>query len=117
MTANGGSPTKRVELDDDGWAEVRRVNGAILRQMRLKRHERGYDDDTQDTLDVLPDLIAEWHKGEKMTPADVDGLDEMSITRIWLAAKGIDLPNQSAPSSAGGVTKTRGRRRSSGSSV
>ena len=131
MDSNGTTSTKRVELEDGQWAEVRRMNGAVLRHVRNKAHERkrelgptataatleASEDPTLETLDGLPLLIKAWSFDQPITPETVeDSLQYIDIFRLWACAKGVDVPNPLSPSSAGTPTKgtARARRRSNG---
>ena len=117
MDSNGGTPGKRVELEDGQWATVKRVNGAVMRQVRVKAHERGYEDPTQETLDGLPLVITAWSFKDEIKPETVeDVLGELDLLRLWATAKGADIPNLSSPSSDGTRTKgsAKGSRRSNG---
>lgn len=117
MDSNGGHPgMRRVELDDGQWVDVRRVTGAVLYDLRIKRHERGFEDEVLDALDALPKVIVGWSLGPEVTSERALELSEMDITRIWAAAKGVSLPNPSSPSSAG-TERAKGSRRSSGASA
>lgn len=117
MDSNGGTPSKRVELEGGQWAEVRRVTGSVMRHVREKAQARGYEDVTLETLDGLPLVITAWSVGDAVTADAVEErLTELDILRCWATAKGVDLPNPSPPSSDGTPTKgqTRAKRRSNG---
>src|SRR3990167_10137612 len=95
--SNGSHPYPRVELEDGGWADVRRITPGDIRAARLNAHERGWEDPELDSLFLLPRVIKAWSHGD-VTEALIDEkLTEMDYLRIWAAAKGVSDPNPSRP--------------------
>lgn len=84
--------------------EVRRVTVADISAAKVRSHERGWDDADLDAIGLLPSLITACSDGD-VTQEFVDSLTETDYGNVWLRAKGVDLPNPSAPSSAGGTRR------------
>lgn len=91
---------KRIDLEDGRWVDVRRVNASIIQSIRIAAHERGFEDDMLDTLAGIP-LVLAAREGGSVDQQFIDELTEMDLARVWAVAKGVDIPNLSAPSSDG----------------
>lgn len=114
MGSESEAPTKRVELSDNRWIELRRARlVSDVRHQRDRRHERGdYDDDVLDELALVEARVVAWSYGDKV-PADmdvrrtiIDALSEDDALKLILANKGIeerpkDSPAKSRTSSTG----------------
>jgi len=100
------SPTKRVELEQDRWADVRRLTVADISKAKIAAHERGWDDADLDAIGLLPSVITACSDGD-VSQEFVDSLTETDFGKVWITVKGGDLPNQSSPSSDGS-TRRRG---------
>ena len=94
-------PARRVELEDERWADVRRLTVSDISAAKIRAHDRGWDDADLDAIALLPSVITACSDGA-VTQEFVDSLTEKDYGTVWMAVKGADLPNPSAPSSAGG---------------
>ena len=99
--------TKRVELKDGHWAEVRaQTTVADLRYQRMKAHERGFEDSTLDGLAVLKTKIVAWSLGE-ITDDAVDKLDLSDALALLGAISGTDDDNPNSSSASPNGTRRR----------
>lgn len=98
--------TKRVDLEQDRWADVRRLTVADISAAKMRSHERGWDDADLDAIALLPSVIVACSEGA-VTQDFVDSLTETDFGKVWITVKGGDLPNPSSPSSDGS-TRRRG---------
>ncbi len=107
------APVKRVELSNGQWAEIRlNVSAADLYATQLARvRERREFDLFLDTLASFKTKIVQWSLGP-VTQDLVDGLSEEDTFTLAQAIVAGDakeeVPNESAPSSAG--TAPKGKR-------
>lgn len=113
MEASEKPGTRRVELEAGGWALVRRINVGDIKAVRLQAHERGWEDSELDSLFLMPRVIVDWSLGDVTEAALDSDISELDYVRIWATAKGVDVPNQSSPSSAGSVRRAKTATRSS----
>ena len=100
MSTESESPTtRRVELSDGNWIELRRKRTvADARHQRMRRHERGdFDDDTLDELSLIEARVAAWSFMDGKVPSDmnlraqiIDGLEEEDAIALVLANRGVD---------------------------
>lgn len=97
MDGNGHT---RVDLGGGQWADIRPVTIGDLRFQRKRAHERGYEDEVEDGLAIIPRLVRAWSFGE-VTDDVLDSLDTKVATALLTAVSGSSDPNVSAPSSAG----------------
>lgn len=102
------SPTRRVELENERWVEVRRLNVGDITAAKLLAHDRGWEEADLDAIALLPRLITSCSDGE-VNQEFINSLTEMDFGKVWVTAKGADLPNLSAPSSAGGSRRGKGK--------
>lgn len=105
------STAKRVDLEYDRWADVRRLTVADIYKAKLDGHTRGWDDPDLDAIGLLPRVIVACSEGD-VTQEFIDSLTEMDFAKVWITVKGGDIPNPSSPSSDGtsrrrGTTKDR----------
>lgn len=91
-------PTNRVELENERWVEVRRLNVGDIRAAKLDSHERGFEDADLDAIALLPRVIINTSDGAT-TQEFVDSLTESDYGAVWMRVKGIDSPNALEPSS------------------
>lgn len=106
--------TKRVELDDGRWADVRRITVGDIAAARTNKHDRGWDDDELDAIFLLPRVVVACSEGD-VTETFINGLSEKEYALVWVTAKGADVPNPSSPSSNGSTRRGAARKgRSSG---
>lgn len=120
MGSESESPTRRVELSDGKWIELRRKRiVADVEHQRFRRHQRGdYDDDVLDELALVEARIESWSFGEKV-PADMDlrkqiigTLEEDEALKLIVANKGLEnRPKGSPATSPDSSTGTRRSRR------
>jgi hypothetical protein len=97
---------KRVELEQDRWADVRRLTVADISKAKIAAHERGWDDADLDAIGLLPSVIVACSDGD-VTQEFIDSLTETDFGKVWITVKGGDIPNQSSPSSDG-TSRRRG---------
>ena len=106
--------TRRVELSDGGWADVRTFTTVgDVRWQRQRAHERGYEDTTLETLDSIQRFVTAWSYGE-VTEAVLDSLPSPDALAL-LNAINEPRPNPSSLSSNGGG-REKAPRRQNGSS-
>lgn len=101
--------TKRVELSDGGWAEVRthRFDVADLRNQRADAVKRGFEDKTLDGLAVLKGRIVAWSFGEVTDEAiNQIALDD-AMTLLGVVNGSDDGPPNSSSSSRRGTRRSR----------
>lgn len=112
--SESGAPatTKRVELEDGHWAEVRKGNTlADIRAVQLARLRDARGSDlVLDTIAEFPTRIVEWSRGP-VTEAQILALSSEDAIALVTALRevieaGQSDPNPSPPSSAG--TRRRG---------
>lgn len=116
MTTESEVPTtRRVELSDGNWIELRRKRiVADARHQRMRRHERGgFDDDTLDELSLIEARIEAWSFMDGVVPADMDlrtkvldGLDEDDAIELVMANRGVENPKGSRSASGSSPTGT-----------
>jgi hypothetical protein len=115
MDRDHNTPTRRVELSDGNWIELRtRILGADYRVMREAAHRRGFSDVMLDFMAALPGLTIASSFGE-VTDEVVDRLPTDDLLKL-LATQAEDTgPNPSTRSSGGGTRTSANRsRRSNG---
>lgn len=115
MTTAPAVPDNAVVLEDGRWCVVRRVNVGDIRFAKVTAHERGFADPDLDAIELLSRVIVETSDGA-VTQAFVDTISEDDYGKVWMKAKGVELPNASAPSSTGtqAKAKTGAKRRTNG---
>lgn len=92
--------TRRIELSDGGWAEVRRAKMKDSIEVENERRSRGAENDMMDALVKMRCCIVSWSKGA-VTIDELLELDDADALEIMRAMNDRD-PNASTPSSAGG---------------
>lgn len=110
--------TKRVELSNDQWVELRTTR--LVADARYQREQRfargGYDDEILDELALIEARIVAWSFTDKV-PTDVklrraiiDALTEDDALKLVFANRGIaDDPKDSPAPSESSPTGTRRR--------
>lgn len=97
--------SKRIDLGDGKWAEVRPLTAGDLRTMRKAAYARGYgvDDDTLNNMFLITSLVTAWSFGP-VDEATLDALPLKDLNRLLEEIKREDDgdPNASSSSSAGG---------------
>lgn len=115
MTTTPAVPDNAVPLEDGRWCVVRRVNVGDIRFAKVSAHERGFQDPDLDAIDLLTRVIVETSEGT-VTQEFVDTISEDDYGKVWMKAKGVEVPNALAPSSTGtpAKAKTGAKRRTNG---
>lgn len=120
MTAEQDPLMTPLALADGRGVLVRRTTAAVIRRQREMRHERGYDDEVLDNLNILP-MVLFLPDGSPVSEEFIETVAESDLVQVYAIAKGVTRPNLSAPSSSGTPPKDqkarksgRGKRRSNG---
>lgn len=100
MTAEHDPLMNPYTLSDGRKVMVRRTTASVIRKQREERHDRGYDDEVLDNLNVLP-LVLFQEDGQAADEVFIETIAESDLVQIYGIAKGVNRPNPSAPSSDG----------------
>lgn len=102
--------TKRVELSNGNWAEVRQSTLVLdVKHQRIEQHKRGFADQTLDELATLRTKIVAWSLAESVTDELIDVLTVADVITLLQAANGTDdeSPNSSSTSPSGTRRKAK----------
>lgn len=99
MEPNGHT---RVDLGRGHWADIRTINVGDLRAQRKAERERGYTDELEDGIILIPRLVRAWSFGDVVDEDAIDALDSFAVNALAQAmTAGQNDPNVSTPSSDG----------------
>jgi len=113
MSTQSESPTKRVELKDGHWAELRmtaKVRDSAEKQ--IARHERGdFDDHFLDAIVEMRTKMVAWSLGDvddaAVMNAQILDLDDDDFVLIFNAMRGRSESPKASSSSPSGTRRTK----------